>query len=93
MAVKNYKVPIRKCVGCMEQSGKKELIRIVRTKEGEEYKISLDATGKMSGRGAYICKDAKCLATARKKKSLSRALNCEIPEEIYEKLDTEFRSL
>ena len=90
MAVKNYKVPIRKCVGCMEQSGKKELVRVVRTKEGQ---VELDPTGKKSGRGAYICRDVKCLAIAKKKKSLSRALNCEIPEEIYEKLDAELRPL
>ena len=85
MALKNFKTPIRKCVGCNEQSGKKELIRVVRSKEGQ---VSIDATGKKSGRGAYICKDVKCLATARKKKSLSRALKCEIPDEIYSNLET-----
>ncbi|MCL2020219.1 MAG: YlxR family protein [Oscillospiraceae bacterium] len=80
------KTPIRKCVGCTEQSGKKELIRIVRAKDGE---ISLDFTGKKSGRGAYMCKDAACLAKARKKKSLERALKHEIPVEIYDNLEAE----
>jgi len=68
----------------MEHSGKRELIRIVRSKEGE---VSLDLTGKKAGRGAYICKDVKCLAAARKKKSLERALKHEIPAEVYEKLE------
>ena len=63
--------------------GKKGLLRIVRTKDGA---ISLDPTGKMSGRGAYICKDAECFEKARKRKSLERALKCAIPAEIYDSL-------
>ena len=63
--------------------GKKGLLRIVRTKGGA---ISLDPTGKMSGRGAYICKDAECFEKARKRKSLERALKCAIPAEIYDSL-------
>ncbi len=63
--------------------GKKGLLRIVRSKEGE---ISLDPTGKKSGRGAYICNDRQCFEKARKKKSLERALKCQIPQEIYESL-------
>jgi len=82
------KIPIRKCVGCMEHSGKRELIRIVRSKDGE---VSLDLTGKKSGRGAYICKDVKCLEKARKKKSLERALKHEIPAEVYTKLEDELK--
>jgi len=78
------KIPIRKCVGCMEQSGKKELIRVVRSKDGE---ISLDSTGKKSGRGSYLCRDAGCLAKSRKKRSLERALKCEIPAEVYKKIE------
>jgi len=80
------KMPIRKCVGCNEQSGKKELIRIVRSKDGE---VTLDVTGKKSGRGAYICKDIGCFAKARKKRSLERALNIEIPEEVYDRIEKE----
>jgi hypothetical protein len=68
----------------MEQSGKKELIRIVRPKDGE---VTVDLTGKMSGRGAYICRDVQCLSKARKKKSLERGLKCEIPLEVYAGLE------
>jgi hypothetical protein len=83
------KTPIRKCVGCNEQSGKKELIRIVRSKEGE---VSLDLTGKKPGRGAYICKDAQCLAKARKRKSLERGLKCNIPDEVYDVIEAELKA-
>ncbi len=76
-------VPLRKCLGCDEMLGKKGLLRIVRTKDGA---ISLDPTGKMSGRGAYICRDAECFEKARKRKSLERALKCAIPAEIYDSL-------
>ena len=75
--------PLRKCLGCEEMIGKKGLLRIVRSKEGE---ISLDPTGKKSGRGAYICNDRQCFEKARKKKSLERALKCQIPQEIYDSL-------
>ncbi len=74
---------MRKCLGCDEMLGKKGLIRIVRTKDGT---ISVDTTGKMSGRGAYICNDAGCLEKAQKRKSLERALKCAIPPEIYNSL-------
>jgi len=80
------KLPVRKCVGCNEQSGKKELMRVVKNKDGE---VSLDPTGKKAGRGAYICKDVQCLAKARKRKSLERSLKCEIPAEDYTKTDEE----
>jgi hypothetical protein len=82
------KTPIRKCVACTEHSGKRELIRVVRNKDGE---VSLDLTGKKSGRGAYICKDVQCLAKAHKKKSLERGLKCQIPDEIYAKLEEELQ--
>ncbi len=84
------KVPLRKCLGCDEMIGKKGLLRIVRNKEGE---ISLDLTGKKSGRGAYICKDAECFALARKKRSLERSLKCQIPNEVYEQLEQEIKKL
>ena len=73
------KIPMRRCVGCMEQRPKRELIRVVRSPEGE---ISLDTTGKKSGRGAYLCPDPACLAKARKARRLERALECEIPDEV-----------
>ncbi len=73
------KIPERKCLGCMESFPKSSLIRVVRSPEGE---ISLDSTGKKSGRGAYICPKADCLKKAVKAKRLDRALECEIPEEL-----------
>ncbi len=76
-------IPLRKCLGCDEMLGKKGLLRVVRTKDGE---ISADPTGKKSGRCAYICCDIECLEKARKKKSLERALKCAIPPEIYDSL-------
>ena len=80
------KVPLRKCLGCDEMIGKKGLLRIVRSKEGE---ISLDLTGKKSGRGAYICKDIQCFEKARKRKAFERSLKCKIPEEVYDRLQRE----
>ena len=76
-------IPLRKCLGCDEMIGKKGLLRVVRTKDG---RITLDTTGKMSGRGAYICSDKECFEKAVKKKSFERALKCEIPQEVYESL-------
>ncbi len=80
------KVPMRRCVGCMEQKSKRELIRVVRSPEGE---ISLDKTGKKAGRGAYICPDPECFAKARKARRLERAFSCMIPDEVYEKIEKE----
>ena len=80
------KQPMRKCTGCNEMKEKRELVRIVRDPEGE---ISVDLTGKKSGRGAYICKDEKCLMKAQKAKRLERAFECQVPEEIYERLARE----
>lgn len=80
------KVPVRRCVGCNEGKPKKELVRIVRTAAGE---ISVDLTGKKSGRGAYICPSRECLVRAQKARRLERALSCQIPPEIYERLADE----
>ena len=80
------KIPVRRCVGCNEGKPKKELVRVVKTAEGE---ISVDVTGKKSGRGAYLCPDKKCLAKAQKAKRLERAVECAISEEIYERLAQE----
>ncbi len=77
------KKPLRTCLGCRTAKEKSELIRIVRTPEGE---VVLDLTGRKNGRGAYICRDAECLRKAVKTKALSRALGAEIPEEISVKL-------
>ena len=75
------KIPLRKCVGCGEMKPKKELIRVVKSPEGE---ISIDLTGKKSGRGAYICPDKGCFDKARKGKRLERALETKIPESVYD---------
>lgn len=80
------KIPMRMCTGCREMKQKRELIRIVKTPEGE---VRLDMTGKLNGRGAYICKSSECLKKARKSGALSRAFGTEIPEDIYEKIETE----
>jgi len=81
--LKKKKIPMRKCIACNESKPKKELIRIVKNKEDN---IEVDLTGKINGRGAYICPNTECLEKAMKKKQLSRALDIEIPNEIYEKL-------
>ncbi len=80
------KQPMRKCTGCNEMKEKRELVRIVRDPEGG---ISVDLTGKKSGRGAYICRDKKCLAKAQKAKRLERAFECAVSDEIYERLERE----
>ena len=76
-------VPLRQCLGCREQKPKNELIRVVRSPEGN---VSLDFRGKAPGRGAYLCRDAACLKKALKSKALERALNVPIPEEIRSRL-------
>ena len=77
------KIPLRQCLGCREMKPKKELIRVVRSPEGT---VSVDLHGKASGRGAYVCSDTECLKRAVKSKALSRALDTEIPPEVYEEL-------
>ena len=77
------KIPRRQCVGCREMKAKKELVRVVRSPEGE---ISLDFRGKAPGRGAYVCPQAECLRRAIKSKALERGLDCQIPQEIYDQL-------
>lgn len=87
------KIPMRKCLGCGEMFPKKELVRVVRTKTGEDvYTVSLDKTGKMAGRGAYICKNVKCLQAAAKAKRFHRALECQIPEEVFIKMAAEIEN-
>lgn len=80
------KIPQRQCLGCNEHKPKKELLRVVRSPEGE---ISLDFTGKKSGRGAYICRDVRCLKKARKSKRIERSLECQIPDEVYDLMESE----
>ena len=80
------KIPMRQCLGCREMKPKKELIRVVRSPEGE---ISLDFKGKASGRGAYVCPDPRCLKKAIKARALERAFSAQIPPEIYERLESQ----
>ena len=80
------KIPQRQCMGCRERKAKKELIRVVRTPEGA---VCLDFSGKLNGRGSYLCPDLECLKKARKAKSLERSLEVEIPEEVYDRLEKE----
>ncbi|MCR5718774.1 MAG: YlxR family protein [Oscillospiraceae bacterium] len=75
------KIPMRQCIGCGEMFPKRDLIRVVRPKEGE---ITLDLTGKLSGRGAYLCRSAECLRMAEKNHRLERSFSCRIPPEVYE---------
>lgn len=82
------KIPERRCVGCVGTFPKKDLIRVVRSPEGE---ISIDFTGKKSGRGAYLCKSEACFKKARKSGILRRSLECEISEEIYAELEKEIK--
>lgn len=77
------------CTGCGEMFDKRTLVRVVKSPEGE---ISLDLTGKKSGRGAYVCKNAECLKKARKKKAFERAFGVKIEDEIYEKMQEEISS-
>ena len=80
------KIPMRMCLGCGEMKPKKELIRAVKSPEGE---ISMDLTGKKSGRGAYICRSAECFRKARKARRFEKAFSCRISDEVYDALEKE----
>lgn len=84
------KIPVRHCVGCQEMKGKKEMIRVIRTPEGD---FLLDATGKKNGRGAYLCPSRECLDKARKNKGLERSFKQAIPKEVYEALEKEMEDI
>ena len=89
MEQKKRKIPERQCLGCGEHHPKAELLRVVRDPDGN---VSLDFTGKKSGRGAYICKNVTCLRQALRKKSLSRSLECEIPDAVFTVLEEQFHA-
>lgn len=80
------KIPLRMCSGCGQHLPKKELVRVVRSAEGE---LSVDLTGRKPGRGAYICPKVDCLKKARKARRLERSLACQIPDEVYDRLEEE----
>ena len=83
------KIPMRMCIGCREMKPKRELIRIVKTPEGE---IKLDLTGKLNGRGAYVCRCVDCLNKIRKANSLSHTFSMKVESEIYDRLQRELES-
>jgi predicted RNA-binding protein YlxR (DUF448 family) len=77
---------MRKCTGCGEMKPKRELVRVVKSPEGD---VSLDLTGRKNGRGAYICKSRECFAKARKAKRFERAFEVQVPEEVYDGIERE----
>ncbi len=83
------KIPQRQCMGCRERKAKKEMIRVVRGTDGQ---VSLDFSGKLNGRGAYICPNPECLKKAEKAKSLERSLEVAIPQEVYDRLHKEMEA-
>ena len=80
------KIPVRRCVGCNAQKPKRELVRVVRSPDGD---VSVDLTGKKAGRGAYLCPSAACLAKARKAKRLQNAFGVPVPDDVFERLTAE----
>lgn len=90
MTVTPKKIPLRTCVVCKEQRPKGELMRVVRTPEGE---IVFDRTGKQNGRGAYLCDNADCVQKCLKKRLLNKVFRTEVPETTYEKLAEEYDKL
>ena len=87
--MKVKKVPLRMCTGCGEMFDKRTLVRVVKSPDGE---ISLDLTGKKSGRGAYVCRNLQCLKAARKKKAFERAFSTQISEEVYNAMEEEMKN-
>ena len=84
------KIPMRQCLGCREMKPKRELIRAVKSPEGE---VSLDFKGKAPGRGAYICPSRECLGKAIKTNALNRAFSMEIPDAVYEELKKQMEAM
>ncbi len=82
--IKKKKIPMRMCLGCNSMKEKKELIRVVKSPEGE---VSIDKTGKKSGRGAYICDNLECLQKARKARRFEKEFSCKIENEIYDAME------
>ena len=83
------KIPMRQCLGCRTMKPKAELIRVVRTPEGE---ILLDTRGRANGRGAYVCRDEACLNKAIKSRAIARAFSAQIPDEVYESLKQQLQA-
>ena len=83
------KIPMRQCLGCREMKPKPELIRVVRSPEGE---VSLDFKGKKPGRGAYVCPDPTCLQKARKSRALERAFSAPLPDAVWAALEEQMKA-
>lgn len=83
------KIPMRQCLGCRDMKPKGELIRVVRSPEGE---ISLDFRGRKPGRGAYLCPDPNCLARAKKGRAIERAFSAQVDPEVYEALEAQMKA-
>ena len=95
MANKVKKIPMRQCLGCNEHKPKSELLRIVRPPEdssSEESSVALDMTGRKSGRGAYICRDVKCLRRVRKSRRIESTLEVSIPESVWDAMEAELEA-
>ena len=86
---KPRKIPQRQCLGCREMRNKRDLIRVVRSPEGE---ISLDFKGKKPGRGAYVCPSTECLKKVRKSRALERAFSAPLPDEVWEALEAQMKA-
>lgn len=85
--MKVKKIPMRMCIACHELKPKKEMLRIVKPKEGDAF---IDFTGKAAGRGAYICNNSDCVKKLKKARLLNKTFSAEIPQEVYEKIEVEF---
>lgn len=88
--MKTRKIPQRTCIGCRTVRDKRDLLRIVKTTEGE---LLVDETGKRNGRGAYLCRNLECLEAALTRKNLARALRCQVSDDEMEQLRQSFVEL
>ncbi len=85
--LRERKIPMRTCIACREEKPKRDMLRVVKNAAGE---VSLDFSGKLAGRGAYICNSAECVKRLRKYRLLNKAFSCEIPEKVYARIEEEF---
>lgn len=83
------KIPQRQCMGCRERKPKREMLRVVRGTDGA---VSLDFSGKVNGRGAYVCPDAECLKKAQKSRALERCLETAVPQDVYDRMIREMEA-
>jgi hypothetical protein len=84
---KQRKIPLRQCIACRELKEKKEMLRIVKNKDGE---IFLDFSGKAAGRGAYICDNAECIKKLKKQRLINKVFSCEVDDKVYQDIEEEY---